>query len=74
MKRESVDSSMISSVGYDTKKEELEVEFNSGQVYTYHEVPQEEYDGLMEADYKGRYMRDCIIDMYSTSKVTRRRS
>ena len=72
MKREPVDSSMIASVGYDPDTEELEVEFNSGKVYLYRNVPKEEYEGLMAAGSKGQYMLGCIIDMYPTSQLRRR--
>ena len=68
-----VESSMIYAVGYDTKTNELEVVFNSGQVYRYMEVPKSEYEDLLTADSKGRYMRACIIGLYPEYKVTGRR-
>jgi hypothetical protein len=75
MKREEVESSMIASVGYDPKAQELEIEFNnSGQVYVYFEVPKEEYEGLMAAESKGSYMHSNILDCYTYSRVSRRRS
>jgi len=33
----------------------LEIEFNTGRVYQYFDVPQSEYDGLMAADSHGSY-------------------
>ena len=72
MERIEVDSSMIASVGYDAQKKTLEVEFNSGKVYQYEDVPEEEYAGLMESDSKGRYMLGCVIDFYSYHEVRRR--
>ena len=68
-----VESSMIQAVGYDAKTHQLEVVFNSGQTYCYDGVPQEVYDGLMEADSKGRYMQSAIIGVYPDSRVSRRR-
>jgi RNA polymerase sigma factor (TIGR02999 family) len=53
-----VKSSMIQAVGYDQKTRLLEVVFNSGQTFRYDDVPPSEYKGLMEAESKGRYMRD----------------
>ena len=73
MRREDVDSSMINSVGYDTDERIMEVEFNSGEVYQYYDVPPEEYAGLMDAGSKGQYMHSNIIDMY-TYTLARRRS
>ena len=34
----------------------LEVEFKTGAVYQYYDVPQSMYDGLMSADSHGRYL------------------
>lgn len=74
MKRIAVDSSMITSVGYDKQEKTLEVEFvNTGYVYQYYEVPNKVYKGLIEASSKGSYMRDYIIDCYGYAKVKRSR-
>lgn len=59
-----VDSSMIQAVGYDEHTCRLEAVFNNGRTYCYEDVPPEEFQGLIEADSKGRYMRAHIIDMY----------
>jgi hypothetical protein len=70
MTLETVDSSMIHAAGYDEDERELEVVFNSGEVYRYENVDKEVYEGLMAADSKGRYMRAHIIDMYPYYKVS----
>ena len=72
MKREDVDSSMIASVGYDADARILEVEFNTGKLFQYFDVPPEEYARLMDAGSKGQYMHGNIIDMYRYSQVPRR--
>jgi hypothetical protein len=59
-----VESSMVDSVGYDEERHLLQVMFTSGQVYCYENVPPEVFQGLLEAESKGRYMRDYIIDVY----------
>jgi hypothetical protein len=69
MKRVRVDSSVIASVGYDRKKEILELEFVSGAIYQYFEVPEEEHRWLMEADSKGRYVNRHIKDNYRFVQV-----
>ena len=71
MKREAVDSSMIASVGYDPDDRILEVEFTSGTIYQYEDVPPEEFMGLMNSDSKGQYMLSNIIDMYDYSSERR---
>ena len=64
MKLTTVESSMIHAVGYDKKSRRLEVVFSSGRIYCYEQVPASEYEGLIEAESKGQYMRYRIIDMY----------
>lgn len=53
--RNSVESSNINSIGYDSKNEILEIEFNHGAVYQYFDVPENVYEALMNADSHGRY-------------------
>lgn len=70
MKLTTVESSMIHAVGYDAETQTLEVIFNSGGIYHYEDVPLEEYEGLLDADSKGRYMRAHIIDVYPYYRVS----
>ncbi|GAA2135533.1 KTSC domain-containing protein [Kitasatospora kazusensis] len=53
--RTPVESSCLRSVGYDEAARELEVEFTSGAVYRYFDVPVSVRDGLMGAPSHGRY-------------------
>ena len=62
MKRIPVVSSMIRSVGYDEPASFLEIEFRSGKLYRYDDVPQEVYLELMSASSKGRYFEMHIKD------------
>jgi len=55
MRRTAVESTTMRSVGYDWAQQILEVEFTSGAVYQYLEVPAAVFDGLMHAESKGRY-------------------
>jgi len=59
-----VESSMVHAVGYDPRTSRLEVVFTSGRTYCYEDVPPEVFQGLLEAESKGRYMRAYIIDVY----------
>ncbi len=72
MELQTVESSMISAVGYDKESQTLHVMFNSGKLYSYFEVPPEIYEELMEADSKGRYMRSCVIDCYACVQIRQR--
>jgi len=72
MKMIPVDSSMLQAIGYDAKKKELEVVFTSGAVWRYEDVPKKVYQGLLESDSKGSYMRGNILGVYPEYQVRRR--
>tara|TARA_B100000809_G_scaffold261085_1_gene309268 strand:- start:129 stop:341 length:213 start_codon:yes stop_codon:yes gene_type:complete len=55
MKRENVQSSNLVSVGYDSSKQTLEVQFKSGGIYQYFNVTSDIYEGLMSAGSHGQY-------------------
>lgn len=55
MKRQSVSSSNLASVGYDSASSTLEIEFHNGGVYQYLNVPATIYNGLMNASSHGQY-------------------
>lgn len=69
MKRKSVESSNLASVGYDAAKQILEIGFNHGGVYQYFDVSQEVYDELMDADSHGRYFVHNIKNDYEYVKL-----
>ena len=69
MKRQSVESSNLASVGYDEATQTLEVEFNHGGIYQYFEVPKEVYEELMIADSHGKYFNGCIKDDYEYQRI-----
>lgn len=56
MERQYVTSSHILSIGYDPDNMILEVEFTTGAVYQYYDVPQSIYDSLMAADSHGTFL------------------
>jgi hypothetical protein len=60
MQRTPVSSSALASVGYDTRKRQLEVEFTSGRVYVYFDFPVSEYENLLAAESLGRYFGDHV--------------
>lgn len=69
MERVPVVSSNIRSVGYESGSLTLEVEFNSGSVYQYFDVPAQKYEGLMNAASKGRYLNRNIKGRYRDIRV-----
>ena len=55
MDRKAVTSSAIASIGYDESSCTLEIEFRTGTVYQYENVPENVYQGLVAASSKGLY-------------------
>lgn len=70
MNRKPVHSSNISSIGYDSESQTLEIEFhNGGGVYQYFDVPESRYNGLMFASSHGSYFHHNIKDKYRWRKI-----
>lgn len=67
MYRKFVSSSNIRSIGYDNGT--LEVEFNSGGIYQYKNVPQNLYTGLMTASSHGSYFAQNIKNSFTPHKL-----
>jgi hypothetical protein len=53
--RRPVVSRSIASIGYDPQRRVLDVEFQSGAIYRYLQVPREVANRFLEAESKGRY-------------------
>ncbi|MBI4825314.1 MAG: KTSC domain-containing protein [Nitrospirae bacterium] len=60
MNRTAVSSSNLASVGYDPESMVLEIEFHSGGIYQYSNVPESKYEGLMKAGSHGTYFDTYI--------------
>lgn len=69
MKRDSVQSSNIASIGYDENSATLEIEFLNGGVYQYFDVPKNVYDEIMAASSHGQYLAQNIKGRFRFSKV-----
>lgn len=69
MQRIRVSSSNLASVGYDPSTSTLEIEFNSGGIYQYYNVPANIYQGLMSASSHGQYFHRHIKDVYRFRKI-----
>ena len=62
MHREPVASEAMRSVGYDPRRQLLEIEFADGDVYQYLDVPQELHIDLMQAASHGEFFARHIRD------------
>jgi hypothetical protein len=69
MERKPVDSSDLKSVGYDPDTMILEIEFNSGGVYQYKQVPSRIHAGLMSASSHGSYFHANIRNRYAYTRI-----
>ncbi len=69
MHRTPVASSNIRSIGYDSQLAVLEVEFTSGDIYQYFDVPEHLYRGLMNAPSHGQFLNDYIKYSYRYQKI-----
>lgn len=67
MELKEVVSSNVKAVGYEGG--DLYVKYGSGAVYRYEWVKKADYEGLMAAESKGRFMNESIKPFYRCSKV-----
>ena len=69
MKRVSVESEAMLSVGYDPARRVLEIEFVDLDIYDYFDVPASAHRALMRAESHGRHFAECIRDRYPFERV-----
>lgn len=62
-----VSSSNLAAVGYDGRN--LYVEFHSGWLYEYANVPRNVYESLLSADSKGKFLHYYIKGNYSYRRL-----
>jgi hypothetical protein len=70
MHRQNVSSSDIKSIGYDRESHILEIEFHSGGIYQYFNVPVTIYENFMSASSHGEFFHQNIKDVYQFSKIS----
>ena len=70
MKRRRVKSSLVASVGYSSTSETLEIEFTSGTVYQYFEVPLGTYRAFLTAESKGAFFNDEVKGVFRYTQIT----
>ena len=69
MDRNTVASSNVAAIGYDSPTQTLEVQFVKGSVYQYYGVPKDLYEQIMREPSKGRFLNTYIRDSYPHSRV-----
>ena len=66
METHDVESSVIDAVGYSRV---LEIRFESGRVYQYYNVPEDIFEGMMQAESKGRYFNANIRGKFDYQEI-----
>lgn len=69
---EDKDSRMVGnlrSVGYDSEKNILEIEYNLGFIYQYYSVPKEMFDKLMSERNKIVFVQERIAKQYRSQRI-----
>lgn len=69
IKREAVNSTNLRSIGYHRGLRVLEIEFHSGSIYRYRNVPTKAYGALIGADSKGRHFMQEIRGRYEFKRI-----
>jgi hypothetical protein len=64
-----VQSSDLAAVDFDDWSGTLTIEFHSGGVYEYYNVPYSEYDSLMNASSHGKYFHAYIKNRFSCRRI-----
>jgi hypothetical protein len=64
-----VESSSVASVGYAAEVRALEIEFRSGAVYRYFDVPAEIYGALLVAESKGAYFNRAVKGRFGYARL-----
>ena len=70
MDRDSVDSSMIASIGYEQSSGTVEVEFRSNrQIWQYYDVPEFTYNEVRAASSLGKVFNAMIKNQFREARV-----
>jgi hypothetical protein len=72
--RKPVRSSDLASVAYNERRRLLEIEFRSGGIYRYIDVPKEIFDALLASESKGRFFAARIRNQFRHELVKPRTS
>lgn len=64
-----VSSSSVASIGYAAEAQTLEVEFRSGAIYRYFDVPSELYEAFWSAESKGSYFNRAVRGQFGYERA-----
>ena len=64
-----VKSRVLAAVAYNHDWHQLYLEFRSGEIYSYRNVPVQRYQELVSANSKGKYFRRHILKQYPYQRI-----
>jgi KTSC domain len=70
--RRPVTSSNIASIGWEADSQgegTMEVQFKSGHVYAYHEVPESVYQSALGASSVGKFIASEVVDHFEHTRL-----
>jgi KTSC domain len=70
LERHPLDSSSLASVGYDPERHRLQIEFRTGHVYEYQDVPSSVYRELLDAPSAGRFFTSSVRNRFPFRKLS----
>ena len=71
MERQPVNSSSIASIGYSPRSRTLDVEFRTGAIYRYEQVPSQLAREFLAAESKGRYFARRVRGKFPFKQLQR---
>jgi hypothetical protein len=69
MNMQRVDSSQIFAVGYDPEKKTLRVQFHSGGIYDYADVPEQVHTNMLAAKSAGSFLHTHVKGKYQYKRL-----
>ena len=74
MDRVALNSTLLASAGHDSRRHLLDVEFRSGELYRFFNVPSACFQELLRADSKGGYFNSNIRNRFPYQHLSHRAS
>ncbi|MFK7878210.1 KTSC domain-containing protein [Roseobacter sp.] len=69
IEREIVHSSFLTTIGYDTTRNAIQVEYKNGCLYRIDGVPEQTYGALKKADNFDQFFREQILNQFEMTKT-----
>ena len=69
MEKQTVASSNVRAIGYDSETQTLEIEFLNGSIYQYYGVPDHMHTQMMQESSKGKFLHLYIRNSYPYSRI-----